>query len=98
MNRSGAVLFLAAAFAMPAAAADMHSRKAGLWEITTHVANHPVTMKQCIDAATDQAMQAHAAYSGTSCSKREVQKPATGMTVDTVCTIAGKTMTSHIVV
>ena len=35
MNRSGAVLFLAAAFAMPAAAADMPSRKAGLWEITT---------------------------------------------------------------
>jgi hypothetical protein len=27
-----------------------------------------------------------------------VQKSATGMTVDSVCTIAGKTMTSHIVV
>jgi hypothetical protein len=29
----GAVLFVVAAFAMPAAAADMPSRKAGLWEI-----------------------------------------------------------------
>jgi len=98
MNRSGAVLFLAVAFAMPAAAADLPSRKAGLWEITTHVANHPMTMKQCIDAATDQAMQSHASSSGTNCSKRDVQKSATGMTVDSVCTIAGKTMTSHIVV
>ena len=98
MNRSGAVLFLAVAFAMPATAADLPSRKAGLWEITTHVANHPVTMKQCIDAATDQAMQSHASSSGTNCSKRDVQKSATGMTVDSVCTIAGKTMTSHIVV
>ena len=55
MNRSGAVLFLVVAFAMPAVAADMPSRKAGLWEITTHVANHPMKMQQCIDAATDQA-------------------------------------------
>jgi hypothetical protein len=92
------VLFLVAAFAMPAAAADMPSRKAGLWEITTHVANRPMTMQQCIDAATDQAMQSHASSSGANCSKRDVQKSAAGMTVDSVCTIAGKTMTSHIVV
>jgi Protein of unknown function (DUF3617) len=97
MSRSVAVLFLAAAFAMPAAAADMPSRKAGLWEVTTHVANHPMKMQQCIDAATDQAMQSQASSSGANCSKRDVQKTATGMTVDSVCTIAGKTMTSHIV-
>jgi len=35
MSRSGAVLFLVVAFAMPAAAADMPSRKAGLWEVTS---------------------------------------------------------------
>ena len=34
MRRSGAVLFLVVACAMPAAAAEMPSRKAGLWEIT----------------------------------------------------------------
>ena len=98
MSRSGAVLFVVAAFAMPAAAADMPSRKAGLWEIKTQVANHPTTMRQCIDATTDQAMQSHAASSGTNCSRRDVQKTATGMTVDSVCTVAGKTVTSHIVV
>lgn len=98
MSRSGLALLLIVAFAMPAAAADMPSRKAGLWEITTHMPNHPMTMKQCIDASTDQAMQSHASSSGANCSKRDVQKSATGMTIDSVCTIAGKTMTSHIVV
>jgi hypothetical protein len=98
MNRTGAVLFLLAAFAMPAAAADMPSRKAGLWEIKTQVANRPMTMQQCIDATTDHAMQSHAASSGTNCAKRDVQKTATGITVDSVCTVAGRTMTSHIVV
>ncbi len=98
MGRSGAVLFLGAAFAIPAAAAEMPARKVGLWEITTHVANHAMTMKQCIDAATDQAMQSYASSSGANCSRRDVQKSATGMTIDSVCTIAGKTMTSHIVV
>ena len=88
---------MAFSIAMPAAAADMPSRKAGLWEVT-HVANHPMKMQQCIDAATDQAMQSQASSSGANCSKRDVQKSATGMTIDSVCTIAGKTMTSHIVV
>ena len=35
MSRSVAVLFLAVAFAMPAVAADLPSRKAGLWEVTS---------------------------------------------------------------
>ena len=43
-------------------------------------------------------MQSQASSSGANCSKRDVQKSATGMTIDSVCTIAGKTMTSHIVV
>jgi hypothetical protein len=98
MSRSAAVVCLVVAFTMPAAAAEMPSRKAGLWEITTHMPNHPMTMKQCIDAATDQAMQSHASSAGANCSKRDVQKSATGMTIDSVCTIAGKTMNSHIVV
>jgi len=98
MSRSGAIVFMIVALAMPAVAAEMPSRKAGLWEITTHVANRPMTMQQCIDAATDQAMQSHASSSDASCSKRDVQKSGTGTTIDSTCTIAGKTMTSHIVV
>jgi hypothetical protein len=34
MSRSGAIVFMIVALAMPAVAAEMPSRKAGLWEIT----------------------------------------------------------------
>ena len=87
-------------FATYAEAADLPARKPGLWEVKTTIEGHGrgVTVQQCIDAATDQAMQSQASSSGANCSKRDVQKTATGMTVDSVCTIAGKTMTSHIVV
>jgi Protein of unknown function (DUF3617) len=98
MSRAGVVLFLVAAFTMPAIAAEMPSRKPGLWEINTNVANRSIKMQQCIDAATDQAFQSQASASGAGCAKREVQKTATGMTIDSTCTIAGKTTSSHIVV
>jgi len=99
MSRWGAALLVIVALAMPALAADMPSRKAGLWEITTDAGGHGIKMQQCIDAATDQAMHWHNSSSpGTNCSKRDVQKSASGMTIDSVCTVAGKTMTSHIVV
>ena len=64
MSRSGAVLFLVVAFAMPAVAAEMPSRKAGLWEINTNASGRSIKIQQCIDAATDQAMQSHASSSG----------------------------------
>jgi hypothetical protein len=100
MSRSGAALLvLLIAFAMPAVAAELPTRKAGLWEITTSTSGHAVKMQQCIDAATDKAMQSHTSSApGANCSKRDVQKSADGMTIDSVCSVAGKTMTSHIVV
>jgi hypothetical protein len=48
MSRSGAVLFLVVALAMPAVAAELPSRKAGLWEIT----------KTGIDCVMSQAVAA----------------------------------------
>jgi len=99
MGRLETALFLVAVFAAPAFAAELPTRKAGLWEVTTNAAGHSVKMQQCIDAATDQAMQSHAGSApGAGCSKRDVQKSVGSMTIDSVCTIAGKTMTSHIVV
>jgi Protein of unknown function (DUF3617) len=99
MSRSGAVLFVLIAFAMPTVAAEMPSRKAGLWEITTDAGSHGIKIQQCIDAATDQAMQTHA---GTApqrdCSKHDVQKSGNTTTIDAVCTVAGKTRTSHVVI
>jgi hypothetical protein len=92
-------LLLVVVGVIPASAADLPTRKAGLWEITTNVASHSIKMQQCIDASTDQAMQAHAGSAPQGdCSKRDVQKSGATMTIDSVCTFAGKTVTSHVVV
>jgi hypothetical protein len=96
--------------AMPALAADMPARKAGLWEITTSTGNR-MSNRQCIDAATDQMMQSRAGTgpgtgpgvgpgAGTrpQCSKRDVQKTGDTVTVDSTCTVAGRTVNTHAVV
>jgi len=96
--------------AMPALAADMPARKAGLWEITTSTGNR-MSIRQCIDAATDQMMQSRAGTgpgtgpgvgpgAGTrpQCSKRDVQKTGDTVTVDSTCTVAGRTVNTHAVV
>jgi hypothetical protein len=97
--RTGAVVLVIAAGLAPAAAADLPDRKPGLWEITTGAGGHTVKVQQCIDAATDHAMQTRA---GTvphgDCSKRDVQKSTNTTTIDTVCNVAGKNRSSHIVI
>jgi len=99
VGRIGAGLVLLAVSVISASAADLPMRKAGLWEITTSVASHSIKMQQCTDANTDQAMQARAGSAPQrDCSKRDVQKAGATTTIDAVCTFAGKTMTSHIVV
>ena len=63
MKRLGEISILAmVCLSVPAAAAEMPSRKAGLWEIKTNInPNVPqVSMRQCIDAATDHMMQSNA--------------------------------------
>lgn len=94
--------------AMPALAAEMPARKAGLWEITTSAGNR-MAIRQCIDAATDQMMQSRAGTepapgtgpgAGTPppCSKRDVQKTGDTVTIDSTCTVAGRTVNTHAVV
>jgi Protein of unknown function (DUF3617) len=97
--RIGAAVLLLAVAATSTVAAELPSRKAGLWEIATDVGSRTVKMQQCVDAATDQAMQARSgAAAEGNCSKRDVQKSGNTTTVDSVCTFGGKTRTSHIVV
>jgi Protein of unknown function (DUF3617) len=89
-------------FALPALAAEMPSRKAGLWEVKTSFdgGNMPaVVIRQCVDAATDQMMQSGAGpNSQRDCSKRDVQKSGDSITIDSTCTIAGKSRTAHAVI
>ena len=96
-------ILLAAAFVVtPAIAQDMPSRKAGLWEMTMTYEGRgapPQTMQQCIDAATDKAMQdMSAGPRGQSCSKRETKKVGNTIVFDSVCSMGAGTMTSHGVV
>jgi Protein of unknown function (DUF3617) len=89
--------------ALPAGAAEeMPSRKAGLWEVKMSIENRGApgqAIQQCIDPSTDQMMQSSAGpLAAGACSKRDVQRSANGMTIDSTCTIAGKTATSHAIV
>jgi len=88
--------------AVPALAAELPARKPGLWEMKIEFANRSTpgqTMRQCIDASTDQMMQSNVGPSGpNACSKRDVQRSAGTITIDSVCTVGGKTTTSHAVI
>ena len=88
--------------AVPALAAELPSRKPGLWEMKMEFAGRNTpgqTMQQCIDASTDHMMQSNAGPSGQStCSKRDVQRSGDTITIDSVCTVGGKTTTSHAVI
>jgi len=85
-----------------AQADDLPSRKPGLWEVKTSIdsRNAPAqVIRQCIDATTDQMMQSIAGpYSLAVCPKREVQSSENSTTIDSTCTIGGKTATAHSVV
>jgi hypothetical protein len=82
--------------AMPTLAAELPTRKAGLWEI--RVNNLPVTVKQCIDAATDMMMFANSAFLPMACSKHDVQHSGDTWTVDAACTFMDRTFKTHMVV
>ena len=97
-----AISILGVIGAVPALAAELPSRKPGLWEMKMEFENRSTpgqTMRQCIDASTDQMMQSNLGSSGqTACSKRDVQRSADAITIDSVCTVGGKTTTSHAVI
>jgi hypothetical protein len=88
---------LACGAAVQAIAADLPARKPGLWEVKTVTSSgQSVQLQQCIDAASDQAMQTGFGQTGQrDCAKRDVQKSGNTTTMDSVCTVNGKTMTAH---
>ena len=98
-----ATLFLAVIFATPVLAAELPSRKPGLWEMETTLPNPKIpkqVIRQCVDTATDEMMQSRAQSMGSQreCSKRDIQKSASSITIDSTCTVAGKSRTSHAVI
>lgn len=52
--------------------------------------------KLCIDATSDAAMQKAALDNlGTSCSKRDIVRGGSTITIDSICTIGQRTVTTH---
>ena len=97
---AGAVICLLALAAAPEArAVDLPVRKAGLWEmkIVQSGASMPeMTMQHCTDETTDKEMSTAFSPMGKEmCSKQDIQKTSTGYVSDSVCGVAGVTITSH---
>jgi hypothetical protein len=94
-----AVIFTSTASAF---ALDMPPRKAGLWELKMTIEGQAMpgqAMKQCTDAASDKVMNANfGGVAAGTCSKQDIVKTATGMTVDSVCTFGEATSTTHAVI
>jgi hypothetical protein len=88
--------------ALPAPAAELPSRKPGLWEVKTSIGNSNAparVIQQCIDAATDQMMQSSAGpFALAACPGRNVQSSENSITIDSTCTFGGKPATAHSVV
>jgi Protein of unknown function (DUF3617) len=94
-----ALALLALLPAIDAAAVDLPVRKAGLWEMKVQRAGSSMpdmTMQHCTDETTDKEMSTAFSPMGKDvCSKQDIQKTATGYVSDSVCGIAGMSITSH---
>lgn len=94
-----AMALLALLPANTAGAVDLPVRKAGLWEMKVSHAGSAIpdmTMQHCTDETTDKDMStSFSPMAKEICSKQDVQKTATGYVSDSVCGIAGMSITSH---
>jgi hypothetical protein len=100
MRLIGVTSILTLVGALPVLADELPARKPGLWQVDMSIGNrNPQTMQHCIDAATDQMLQAGAGpVPRADCSKRDVQKSGNSITIDTACTVNGKPSTTHSVI
>jgi len=87
---------------LPASAAradELPLRKPGLWEMKMVKSGSmlpSMAIQHCTDETTDKEMSTTISpVSKEACSKREVQKTATGYVSDSVCSASGVSMTTH---
>jgi hypothetical protein len=96
---ASAICLVALLPAGDARAVDLPVRKAGLWEMKVLRTGSPMpemTMQHCTDESTDKEMSTAASpMAKEMCSKQDTQKTATGYVSDSVCGIAGVSITSH---
>jgi hypothetical protein len=93
-----AVCLIALLPAFAADAVELPIRKPGLWEMKVVRTGSPapdMTMQHCTDSTTDKQMSTSFSPSKDTCSKQDIQKTAAGYVSDSVCGVAGMTITSH---
>jgi hypothetical protein len=82
-----------------ARAADLPTRKAGLWEIKMVNTGSPLpamAMQHCTDETVDREMSNLASPMAKQiCSKQDIAKTATGYVSDSVCNVGGFSVSSH---
>ena len=82
-----------------ARADEMPLRKPGLWQmkiVKTGSLLPEMTMQHCTDETTDKQMSAALSpVAKEACSKRDIEKTATGYVSDSVCSAGDATVTSH---
>jgi hypothetical protein len=87
------------ALSSAAFAEDLPVRKAGLWEmkiVRTSGAMPDMTMQHCTDPTTDKEMNNSVSPAAKQiCTRQDIRKTATGYITDSVCTVAGVSMTTH---
>jgi hypothetical protein len=85
--------------AVDAHAAELPLRKPGLWEmklVRGGTSLPELTMQHCTDATTDKDMaNVSSPLSKEICSKNDLQQTATGYVSDSVCSVAGVSVTTH---
>ena len=95
----GLGLCLLAAPADHARADDLPIRKAGLWEVKMVRTGSPLpemTMQHCTDQTVDKEMNNMVSPMAKQiCSRQDIQKTATGYASDSVCNVAGVSVSSH---
>ena len=95
----GSALLLVLLAANGAGAVDLPVRKAGLWEMKMVHTGSPMpemTMQHCTDETIDKEMGAAASPMGKEvCSRQDIRMTATGYVSDSVCGMAGVTVTSY---
>jgi hypothetical protein len=83
-----------------AAAVELPVRKPGLWEMKVVRVGSPVpdmTMQHCTDETTDKTMNDTVSpMAKDMCSRQDIQKTAAGYVSDSVCGVAGMSITSHV--
>lgn len=99
MRRISILAAFTLASIVPAAAMDLPTRKAGLWELTIAMekAGMPSqTMQHCTDEAHDKEMTSFANGLGAQqCQQKSFDKTATGYTFESACDFGGGKTTSR---